>query len=206
MMVTETPQRNSAKEYTMSAQSGWKHWVGAAVLGVVGIWTVTAQEAAAPAPGLYNRTTVDLGTVVSDLDKSAQWYTHVLGMKELEGFDVPGEFAGQVGLSNKLPFKVRVFVLGEGESATKLKLMQFKTAPGARVDQTFIHSTYGFRYLTLFVNDIDASVALAAQHGAKPIANGVTGLPEGFPEGVYLALLRDPDGNFVELVGPKAAK
>ncbi|OYW21474.1 MAG: hypothetical protein B7Z55_05765 [Planctomycetales bacterium 12-60-4] len=106
-------------------------------------------------------------------------------------------------LSNKLPFKVRVFALGEGETATKLKLMQFKTAPGARVDQTFIHSTYGFRYLTLFVTDIDASIKKSAEKGVKPIGEGVVPLPEGFPEGIFIAVIRDPDGNFVELVGPK---
>jgi catechol 2,3-dioxygenase-like lactoylglutathione lyase family enzyme len=168
------------------------------------VWQVTAQETTPAPTGPYARTTIDLGTVVSDLEKSATWYTEVLGMQEQPGFDVPGEFAGKVGLSNKLPFKVRVFTLGEGETATKLKLMEFKSSPGARVDQTYIHSSYGFRYLTLFVNDIEASVKRAVDHGAKPIAEGMVGLPEGFPEGVYLAVVRDPDGNFVELVGPKA--
>ncbi|MDX1968763.1 MAG: VOC family protein [Planctomycetaceae bacterium] len=164
-----------------------------------------AQDTPKPsAPALYASTTIDLGTVVSDLEKSAKWYTEVLGMKELPSFEAPGEFAGKIGLSNKLSFKVRVFTLGEGEHATKLKLMQFKTSPGARVDQTFIHSSYGFRYLTLFVSDMDASIKLAAEKGAKPIGTGVTPLPEGFPEGIFIAVLRDPDGNFVELVGPKA--
>lgn len=147
--------------------------------------------------------TIDIGTVVSDLDRSVKWYTEALGLKALDPFDVPGDFAKQIGLSNNLPFQVRVLVLGEGEQATKLKLMQFKTAPGARVDQSYLHSTYGFRYLTLFVKDIDASLARAAKQGARPIAEGVKPLPPGFPEGIYIAVLRDPDGNFVELVGPK---
>ncbi len=165
-----------------------------------------AQDAPQAAESAYASATIDLGTVVSDLDRSAKWYTEALGLKEVESMSVPGDFAGRIGLSNKLPFKVRVFVIGEGDKATKLKLMQFPTAPGARVDQTFIHSSYGFRYLTLFVKDIDASVEQAAKHGAKPIGDGVVGLPEGFPAGIFIAVLRDPDGNFVELVGPKAGK
>ena len=182
-------------------------WVGGVLaLTLVAPLAQGQEKKEEAAPSAYASTTIDLGTVVSDLERSAKWYTEVLGMKELAPMSVPGDFAAKIGLSNKLPFKVRVFALGEGEKATKLKLMEFKTAPGARVDQTFLHSSYGFRYLTLFVTDIDASIAKAAAAGAKPIADGVVALPEGFPEGIYIAVLRDPDGNFVELVGPKAAK
>lgn len=173
---------------------------------VVAGWLTTsaiAEDKPVAAESPFASTTIDLGTVVSDLDKSVKWYTEALGLKALEPFDVPGEFAKQIGLSNNHPFQVRVLVLGEGEQATKLKLMQFKAAPGARVDQTYLHSTYGFRYITLFVKDIDASLARAEKQGSKPIAEGVKPLPPGFPEGIFIAVLRDPDGNFVELVGPK---
>lgn len=150
----------------------------------------------------FSSTTIDLGTVASDAAKSVRWYKDVVGFQELDGFDAPGGFAGDVGLTNKLKFHVHVLVLGEGPTATKLKVMDFKSSPGARVDNTFIHSSYGFRYLTIFVKDLKKSVDRAEQHGAKPIAKGVQPLPEGFPAGVGLAVYRDPDGNFVELVGP----
>ena len=39
-------------------------------------------------------------------------------------------------------------------------------------------------------------------NGVKPLAKGPVPLPEGFPEGVFLTVVKDPDGNFVELVGP----
>lgn len=173
--------------------------------GVSGPLASAQEKAAEAAPGPYASAVVDLGIVVSDLETSAKWYSSALGLKELPGFDVPGDFAAKIGLTNKLPFKVRVFALSDGEGATKLKLMQFKTAPGARVDQTHLHSTYGFRYLTLFVTDIDASLAKAAEHKSKPIAEGISSLPEGFPQDLFIAVLRDPDGNFVELVGPKGS-
>lgn len=145
---------------------------------------------------------IDLGMVVSDLDKSLKFYKDVLGFEEVPGFKVPGDFAVDTGLANKLSLDVHVLVLGKGEKATKLKLMQFKAAPGARVDNTFIHSSYGFRYLTISVKDVNAAVARAEKAGAKPIAKCPVPLPEGFPEGLALANYRDPDGNLVELVGP----
>lgn len=167
---------------------------------------LAAEETKSTGSSLYASATVDLGIVVSDMEKSAKWYTEVLGLKELDGFSAPADFVSRIGLSNKLGIQVRVFAVDSGEKATKLKLMQFKTAPGARVDQTYIHSTYGFRYVTLFVNDIEASMAKVTAAGVKPIGEGVTPLPEGLPAGVFIAVLRDPDGNFVELVGPKAKK
>jgi lactoylglutathione lyase len=146
--------------------------------------------------------TIDLGMVVSDIDKSLKFYKDVLGFTEVTGFKVPPQFALDTGLSNKLELDVHVLVLGQGETATKLKLMQFKSAPGARVDNTFIHSSYGFRYLTIPVKDLNHAVESAAKAGGKPIAKGPVPLPEGFPAGVALANYRDPDGNLVELVGP----
>jgi lactoylglutathione lyase len=163
-------------------------------------WGAVAQPQPADSP--FASTTIDLGTVVSDLDRSTEWYVNVIGFEELDPFDVPGEFGKKTGLSNNLPFHVHVLSLGRSESATKLKLMQFKTSPGARVDQTFVHSTYGFRYLTIFVADLAAAVARAEKAGAKPIADGVVAIPESLAQGTGLAVFRDPDGNFVELVGP----
>jgi catechol 2,3-dioxygenase-like lactoylglutathione lyase family enzyme len=164
-------------------------------------WFAQAQNST-PAESPFASQTIDLGTVVSDVEKSVAWYKNVVGFQERDGFDIPPDFARQTGLTNQLPFHVHVLTLGADENATKLKLMQFKTSPGARTDQNYIHSTYGFRYLTIFVADLNAAVARAATHGVKPIAEGPVGLPAGFPEGLGLAVLRDPDGNFVELVGP----
>ncbi len=77
--------------------------------------------------------TIDLGMVVSDIDKSVKFYKEVIGFTEVDGFKVPGQFGLDTGLSNKLDLDVHVLVLGKGETATKLKLMPFmksvKTPP-----------------------------------------------------------------------------
>jgi lactoylglutathione lyase len=179
-------------------------WLTGFLVGSAGLggWLVQAQPSSNAGGAAFTSQTIDLGTVVSDVARSVKWYTEVVGFREQAGFDVPAEFAADSGLTNQLPFHVHVLTLGDEPTATKLKLMQFKTAPGARTDQQFIHSTYGFRYLTIFVKDLNAAVERAARHGAHPIAKGPVPLPEGFPADQGLAVLRDPDGNFVELVGP----
>ena len=72
-----------------------------------------------------------------------------------------------------------------------------------KVDHRHIHSSLGFSYLTIVVKDTTAAVARAKKAGVRPIAKGPVPLPKGLPQGVYLTIVRDPDGNLIELVGPK---
>jgi len=162
----------------------------------------TGEEAAKPS-GAFASTTVDIGIVVSDVEKAAKFYTEALGLTEVKGFDVPGEMGKESGLSDNQPFHVRVFVLGSEPTATKVKLMEFPNAPGAEPDNAYIHTTLGLSYLTLHITDTTAAMKRLTKAGVKPIANGPYELPEGFPKGVYLTVVRDPDGNLIELVGPK---
>jgi catechol 2,3-dioxygenase-like lactoylglutathione lyase family enzyme len=182
-----------------------KHWALAALLTglAAGVVALNRPGAAEPAASEFSRTTIDLGTVVSDVAKAAEFYTKAIGFREVPGFSVPGDFCADSGLTDGKPLTIRVFVLGEGEQATKLKLME---VPGAKIkksDNSFVPSQYGFRYLTIFVTDMTKSLERLEKAGVKPVAKGPVPLPKGFPEGVYLTVVKDPDGNLVELVGPK---
>jgi len=161
------------------------------------------KEPAAADTGPFASQTVDIGIVTSDVEKAAAFYTKALGFTEVEGFDVPGPMGKASGLSDNQPFHVRVFVLGKEPTATKVKLMQFADAPGAKADHAYIHTTLGLSYLTLHITDTTAAMERLTAAGVTPIAEGPYELPEGFPKGVYLTIVRDPDGNLIELVGPK---
>ena len=177
-----------------------RNWPLAVLTATLGAFALAADEPETKSSA-FPRTTIDLGIVVSDIDAARKFYTDALGFTELEGFDVPADFAADTGLSDDQPFHVHVMALGKDETATKLKLMQFKQAPGHRADRAYIHSTYGVGYITIVVDDLKQALARAAKHGVKPIAKGPQKLPEGFPAGLGLANVRDPDGNIIELVG-----
>ena len=159
-----------------------------------------------PAPGeeevkeLYTNGVIDLGIVVRDLDQSARFYTDVVGLKEVNGFKVPGKITGDFGLTDNQDVTARVFVAvdGAGNPASKLKMMAFPKAQGKKPDQTFIHTTLGVSYLTLFVTDMDAVMVRLKKAGVKTL--GRTPAPIGGPN--FLTVFRDPDGNFIELIGP----
>ena len=147
----------------------------------------------------FSRGTIDFGIVCSDVKESVAFYKDVVGMKEIDGFDVPASLAADAGLVDNHDLHVHVLVTQEASSSTRLKLMQIEDAPGKKVDHQFIHSSLGMSYSTIWVTDINASLARAAAGNVKPIAKG----PVALPNGMFLAVIRDPDGNLVELVGPK---
>ncbi len=161
-----------------------------------------AKDKAISKPGDFASTTIDIGIVCSDVERSLDFYTQAVGMTELDGFDVPEGLGGDVGLTDNQPFHVHVLTLGKGDKVTKLKLMQFKKAPGKKAEQGFIHSTLGMRYTTIAVKDIAAANLRMIAYGSMPLSKGLQELPNGNFLGVY----RDPDQNFVELVGPKVKK
>jgi catechol 2,3-dioxygenase-like lactoylglutathione lyase family enzyme len=145
----------------------------------------------------FSRSTIDLGMVVSDVEKAAKFYTEAIGFTEVQGFDVPPEMAGDSGLTDYKPFKVRVFVLAEEATATRLKIMEFPGAGPKKVDNQFISSSLGYSYLTLMVSDMGAAVERAKQAGVQPVK-----APYKLGGNNYLTLVKDPDGNIVEFVGP----
>ncbi|MFM7207592.1 MAG: VOC family protein [Planctomycetaceae bacterium] len=157
-------------------------------------------------PEAFPRTTIDLGCVVSNLDASVRFYTQGIGFRELPGFSVDPTLASAAGLTDSKRLDIRVLALGDGDDATRLKLMQVAGAEPRQGDNEFIHSHTGFRYLTIMVADTDAAVARLAKLGVAPIATSPVALPDQLGKGLFLTCVRDPDGNLVELIGPRPAR
>jgi len=155
------------------------------------------------APAEFSKGVIDIGIVVSDATRTAQFLTNAIGFTEVKGFSVTSELGKRIGLVDGHPVDVRVFKLAEGEQATSIKVLSFPKAGGKKADQAFIHSTLGMRYVTLYVHDM--SRALERLKAAKVKTLGETPLDLG--GGTYITVVRDPDDNFFELIGPmKAAK
>lgn len=151
----------------------------------------------------FARQTIDLGIVVTDIEKSLAFYKQVIGFTENEGFKVSGKFPKLVGLTDGAPLDISVLTLGDGDEATKLKLMEVESQKPTRViKQAHIHTVAGPSYLTIMVKDVDQVLKRAQKHGFKPYAKSPQVLPDGLPQDICLLMLKDPDGNFVEIVGP----
>jgi len=157
-------------------------------------------EAQAEADVAFAKTTIDIGIVVRDAEKAAQFYTEALGFQETRGFDISADMAYDCGLvSERQAFHVRVFKMGRDATATSLKILQIGGTPSKAVDNTHINSSLGLSYLTILTADTTAAVARAKKAGALPVrAPYQLGQSNN-----YLTIFKDPDGNVIELVGPK---
>jgi catechol 2,3-dioxygenase-like lactoylglutathione lyase family enzyme len=123
------------------------------------------------------------GLLVSDVERAVRFYTGALGLEELPRpatFDTPGAWL-QVGEHHQ------IHLIGETERGRA-------RAMHPAYDRAEIAIGYG-NHLALVVDDLEAALARAAEHGVRPggpvIARG---------DGVKRAFVTDPDDNIIELM------
>ncbi|MHC4445101.1 MAG: VOC family protein [Planctomycetota bacterium] len=141
---------------------------------------------------------IDIGLAVRNLENSIAFYRDTVGFEEVSQFEVPEQVAGDAGLTGYKSFRAQVMQLGGTHNGTKIKLIEFPDA-ATRPHTKFIDSVTGVRYLTVRVADIDAAVARAQDAGVPIQSKG----PANFKDNIWIAIIHDPDGNMIELIGPK---
>lgn len=153
---------------------------------------------AADASSAFSKGVIDVGIVVKNADKTAEFLTQAIGFQEVKGFSVSADLGKKIGLIDGHATSVRMFNLPGQESATNIKVLSFPGVETQQPNQKFIHSTLGYRYFTIYVKDMNLAVAKLKAAKVKP--EGETPLDLG--SGTYITVVRDPDGNFFELIGP----
>jgi catechol 2,3-dioxygenase-like lactoylglutathione lyase family enzyme len=146
----------------------------------------------------FSKPVIDIGLVARDAARTARFLTETIGFKEVKGFSVTAELGRKIGLIDGQAVEVRVFVQEDVERATRIKLLSFPGAPGKQPDQSTIHATLGIRYLTLYVKDMNRALERIKKTGVK--CEGET--PYALGNNTLLTVVKDPDGNFIELIGP----
>lgn len=125
-------------------------------------------------------THIDVGIAVTDMDAALNFYRDTLGLAEVSDRQMRG-----VGRMVKLSV-----------GASTLKLITPETpATGSAVPGGVQAGVPGVRYLTFEISDLEETVEACKQAG-HTVAMGPLNLG---PE-VRLAMVEDPDGNWVELV------
>lgn len=140
---------------------------------------------------------ISIGVVVSDLDESVAFYTEAIGMQETGAFQVPGEFASKLGLTDGKTLDVKVLKLEDSPDAPQWKLMSFGDAAKAQRSE-HIDGFTGMQYITINVADLAPFIKRLKQHKVKMLGEA----PVELPNGKHFVLVQDPDGTFIELIGP----
>ena len=140
---------------------------------------------------------ISVGVVVSDLEAAVKFYTEVVGMTRTGGFKVPAEKATQLGLTNGVMLDVTVLRLEDSPTAPQWKLMSFgDRAKAQRSDH--IDGFTGMQYITINVNNLTPFIERIKAHGVKLLGQ----TPVALGPGRDFVLIQDPDGTFIELIGP----
>lgn len=143
----------------------------------------------------YDKPFISIGVIVSDLEKSMDFYTNVLGMQEAGGFSVNEEFGQKTGLTGGIPFDVKVLKLYDDPNATEYKLMSFGNE--SKGPDNHIQAQNGIQYITLFLKSTDGVLQRLKENNITPLGE----TPIELPDGKTFILVQDPDGIFIELIG-----
>lgn len=138
-----------------------------------------------------------IGVVVTDLKKSIEFYTQVIGMVEAGGFSINADFSERSGLTGGIPFDVTVLKLEDTQESAEWKLMSFGTE-NSREKEKFIQENIGMQYITITVDALNPYIEKIRHHNVKMLGKTPT-LIEGDR---FFLLIQDPDGVFIELIGP----
>jgi len=137
-----------------------------------------------------------IGYVVTDIEASEKFYTEIVGMIPAGGFSLDQSWSDEAKATNGRPFSVKLFKLVDSPTATVLKLAYFESME-ERPSQSGLDEFAGVNYLTLYYSAEGFSeVVQRVQDAEIEIIGWVK------RDTYQLFFIKDPDGVFVELIGP----
>ena len=150
-----------------------------------------------PTKSEFSNPTIFVGSVVTDLEKSVDFYTNIIGMKKTGAFSVDAEKAKELGLTNGKKIDVTVLKLEDSSQANEWKLMSFGTKPGHK-KPAYLDDDTGMQYITILVNHLEPIMQRIEKNNIKILSSK----PSKLEENRFFILIQDPDGTFIELIGP----
>lgn len=139
---------------------------------------------------------INIGVVVSDLDRSIDFYVNGIGMVKTGGFSLDQDFTKRSGLSGGVPFSITVLKLENSPEATEWKLMSFDKK-AAHKKSNFVQDDLGMQYITINVKSLKPVIERLTKQQVKFLGSTPTPLNKD----LHFLLVQDPDGNFIELIG-----
>ena len=137
----------------------------------------------------FSNDTIQVGVVVTDIEESIRFYTDVIGMQKVGGFEVGEGFGKSSGLTGGEAFEVTILKLADRPEANQWKLMSFKEAAKSKHGK-HIQDGIGMQYITLYVESISPYLERFKQHKVKLLSDPNTTVGDGR----QFALIQDPDG------------
>ncbi|GAB3549249.1 VOC family protein [Spirosoma fluminis] len=151
----------------------------------------------ASAQSNFSSKTIGIGVVVTDLERSLDFYVNGIGMVKTGNFTINDEFSKRSGLANGASAAVTILKLENSPEATDWKLMSFGKK-ASHPKPKFIQDDTGMQYITINVKALKPIVERLRQMKVPFLGSTPTPLNDK----AHFVLVQDPDGTFIELIGP----
>jgi catechol 2,3-dioxygenase-like lactoylglutathione lyase family enzyme len=166
-------------------------------LKIFGIAAALLVNVAAYAQSNFTSNLIGSGVVVADLERSLDFYVNGIGMVKAYNFTINEDFSKRSGLSNGVAVDVTVLKLENSPNANEWKLMSFGNKQ-AESKPEFIQDGTGVQYITINVKALNPVIERLKAKNVKLL--GSTPTPLNGKQ--HFVLVQDPDGIFIELIGP----
>ncbi|KFM22142.1 Metallothiol transferase FosB protein [Marine Group I thaumarchaeote SCGC AAA799-B03] len=134
-----------------------------------------------------------VGLVVSDIQRSLEFYQNLLGLKIKGQTDEKGNFISTI--LNHQDIQVKTVKLSADDNATRLELLEFKN-----VSQNFVHKTTlfnsGFTHISLTVSNLDDLYVRLKNSDVEFVS--APQLSEN--KALKVVFCKDFEGNYLELI------
>jgi catechol 2,3-dioxygenase-like lactoylglutathione lyase family enzyme len=159
--------------------------------------TLPARPVAGPAP--EDSVVVSLiGITVSNLDRSVEFYTRVLGFEQVSEREVTGapyeRLAGVFGVRERV---ARLRLGGE-----QLELTEYLAPRGRPMPAASRSNDRWFQHVAIIVSDMDNAYRVLRHNGVQHLSTGPQRLPDSNPNagGIKAFYFADPDGHALEIL------
>lgn len=129
----------------------------------------------------FGQDSIDLGLVVTDSASALGFYRDLLGLTHEEDMPMPGDSGGVM-------HRMRC-------GTTLVKLVNFPDGPTGQPNGTGVRDASGFRYISIHVVNLEEMYDKLTEAGVDIVLPFTEIRP-----GVNIFLVKDPDGNILELV------
>lgn len=159
-------------------------------------WNGAALAAMAPRP-VMARAVASVVLTVSDINRSVQFYTGLLGFRQIDEHELPA--SATEALTGVSGTRLRQVVLQLGDE--RLELQQFLDRPGRPAPRGMRSNDRWFQHVAIIVRNMDSAYALLSG-AVEHVSPEPQTLPATIPAaaGISAFYFRDPDGHPLEIL------
>lgn len=159
---------------------------------------LTLMSYASYAQSAFTSKLIGVGVVVADIDRSIDFYVNGIGLVKTGSFNIAEDFSKRSGLANGVPFAVTILKLENSPEANEWKLISFGKKATSAKKSKYIQDDVGMQYITINVKALNPIIERLKKQNVPFLGSSPTALNQKS----QLLLVQDPDGNFLELIGP----